>query len=91
MSIFLILCVLAAAGWLLLSVSNRDSADRPDASVAAYSRAMAALSPESDAPLSPRQPVRRAPARATRPRQRPRHAAAGRRPHPAAARTATRR
>jgi hypothetical protein len=89
MSIFLIFCVLAAAGWLVLSVTNRDSSDRPDASVAAYSRAMAALTPQPDAQLSPRRPARRAPARATR--SRPRTGPPAHRRSVSATRTTTRR
>jgi hypothetical protein len=89
MSILLVLCVLAAAAWLLLSVGRRDSADRPDASVEAYARAMAALSPgESPAPVR-----RPRPAAAGRPRARgpqPHAAATARRRAPAARRPARR-
>ena len=90
MSLFLIFCVLAAAGWLLLSLTNRDSSDRPDASVAAYSRAMEALSPQHEHRSAARQPVRPGPAgRPARPRQRT--APAGPRRSAPVARSSTRR
>lgn len=77
MSTILVFCVLATAGWLVLSLLGRVSDAGPKDSVDDFSRALSALASDPGArpPGSPRPRSRRPasrPGRPRRPRTRPR-------------------
>jgi len=47
MTLILIICVLATAAWVLVSLLGRDLRDDPSDSVAGFNRALAALDPSA--------------------------------------------